>query len=141
MAAMELVRAVGPDHQDPFPAKPPGDEREEITGRVVGPMQVLGDQHDRPLLTQPLEETRNASNSRVCAHSAGVAGSSGLGVTSDELGDEPTELARGGIDDHRDAPVIRGAEPPAQGLGDRRERQPSSEPMLTQPPWSTRSPR
>ena len=53
-----LVVAVGHDHEDPLPAQVTGQERQQVTGGAVGPVQVLHHQGDWRLLGQATEQAK-----------------------------------------------------------------------------------
>src|SRR6266545_3873619 len=56
MAAVQLVGAVGRDQQDPFLAQVPGEEAQQVTGGLVGPMDVLDDQDGGRPPPEPVED-------------------------------------------------------------------------------------
>ena len=43
---MELVRAIGPDEDDPFRLCVPRQIAEELKRRLVGPVQIFNDDHE-----------------------------------------------------------------------------------------------
>ena len=51
-----LVVAVGDHQQDPLSAQVANQERQQVAGGAVGPVQVLDHQHQRGLLTQPAQQ-------------------------------------------------------------------------------------
>jgi hypothetical protein len=60
-----LVVAVGDHQQHPLPAQVPDQERQQLAGGAVGPVQILDHQHQRSLLAQapqqPQEQLEQAS--------------------------------------------------------------------------------
>ena len=56
VAAMQLVGAIRRDHHDAFAPEATCDEGEQVAGRAVGPMQVLGDEDHRSPLSQAFEQ-------------------------------------------------------------------------------------
>ncbi len=46
MTPMELVGPEGPDDQQPLVAGVAGEEREQVAGGAIGPVEVLDDQQD-----------------------------------------------------------------------------------------------
>jgi len=59
MAAASVVGAVGEREQDGHRAQRPDQERGQVQGGLVGPVQVLDDEHHRPGLAQPLEQAEH----------------------------------------------------------------------------------
>jgi hypothetical protein len=53
-----LVVAVGDHQQHPLPPQIPDQERQQVPGGAVGPVQILDHQHQRPLLAQPPEQAK-----------------------------------------------------------------------------------
>ena len=51
-----FVVAVGGHHQDPLPPQVADQERQQVAGGAVGPMQILHHQHQRSLLAQAPEQ-------------------------------------------------------------------------------------
>ena len=56
VAAMQLVEAVGQDHEDPLAAERAGEERDEGPGRGIGPVEILEHEDDRRLAAEAVEE-------------------------------------------------------------------------------------
>ena len=142
MAAMELVGAIGQDDEHPFVAEATGDERQQVARRSVGPMEVLDDEGHRVAAAR---DARAGSGSRRRGASGPIPAARPAGRSwapaGRSSGHEATELlGRGSMSasssaDRRSEPGPRSAS--AMGANGR----PSSEPMLTQPPSRTRSPR
>jgi hypothetical protein len=53
---MDLVSPVGEQHQHPLVSQAAGQKRDESSGRSVGPMHVLQDQHQRTGLAHHVDE-------------------------------------------------------------------------------------
>jgi hypothetical protein len=53
--AVNLVGAVRPDQEHARRAKRAHEERDQVEGRLVGPVQVLEDEHERLLGRQPAD--------------------------------------------------------------------------------------
>ena len=92
VAAVELVRPVGPDDDQAFVVGGAAEEREEIASGAVGPVQVLDDQHQRMLLSelpkQPHQELEQAGL-REFLVAARL-------LSAGRIREEPAELASGG---------------------------------------------
>ena len=56
MAPVQLVGAVGGQQHDPDPAQRPDQEGDQLPGGLVGPVQVLEDQQQRPPGAEPAEQ-------------------------------------------------------------------------------------
>jgi hypothetical protein len=60
MGAVQVIGPEGHDDQHPVQHLLAADEkRQQVAGRAVGPVRVLDDQHDRPLVGQALQQREN----------------------------------------------------------------------------------
>ena len=57
---MQFVAAEGRDHEQSLVACVPRQEREQVAGRAVGPVEVLDDEQDRIGLAEPAEQPQRA---------------------------------------------------------------------------------
>ena len=57
--AVDLVGAVGEHQQHPRALQRADEEGDEVEGGAVGPVQVLDDQHERPLRAEPAEHAEH----------------------------------------------------------------------------------
>ena len=61
MTAVELVRAEGRDDEKSLVTQVPDEERQQIAGRAIGPVDVFDDEDDG----LPLAETRQEDEDRL----------------------------------------------------------------------------
>jgi hypothetical protein len=59
MRSVDLVRAEGEHEQHPDAAQRPHQERDEVKRRAVRPLEVLDDEHQRPVGGQPLDDAEH----------------------------------------------------------------------------------
>ncbi len=59
MTAVQLVAPERGHEEQPLVTDIADEECQELTGRVVGPVQVLDDEHDRPVLTEPAQQIQD----------------------------------------------------------------------------------
>lgn len=59
MTPVELIGAVGDQQQDADAAQRPDQERDQLTGGLVGPVQILEHQHDRLAVAEPAQQAEN----------------------------------------------------------------------------------
>ena len=75
MAAVQLVRAVGADDQDPLAADCSCEEPDEVARRAVRPVQVLDDEEDGARLGERVEKRQERlEDARLGGLGAGAAG-------------------------------------------------------------------
>ena len=116
MAAVQVVGAEGPDHEDARVAQVAGKEHEEVAGRVIGPVQVFEDEQRRHMVAEPLQGREQVfEQGRAVVDIVGPDASREL---REEAGEGGLRVA-----DHRG--LRCGVEPPvqvAERLHDRTER-------------------
>ena len=56
MATVELLRAEGRDEEKPLVTQVPDEERQQIAGRAIGPVDVFDDEDDGLPLTETRQE-------------------------------------------------------------------------------------
>jgi hypothetical protein len=113
MAPVQLVGAVGAYQEHPRGARGADQEGDQVTGRAVGPVQVLDDEHERVLRGLRREETGDEVEQVtpvVVGHRTGRT----------KLREEPGEVGLVAVERR---PAV-GAQHLAQHGGERRERQP-----------------
>ncbi len=88
VAAVQLVRAVGRDQHEPLAPRGAQQEREEVAGRAVGPVEVLDDEHERRLVGHaPEQRQQHLEQARLGElRVAGGGGHPGLGQQPGQLG-------------------------------------------------------
>ncbi len=61
MAAVQVIGPVGADDRDPFPVQHAAQERQQVTRRPVGPVQVLEYEQDRVRVRQLGEQAKDSA--------------------------------------------------------------------------------
>ncbi len=129
VADREVVRADGQDEQQALAVEVVRQERDEVLGRAVDPVQVLED-HDRGRVrtevAEQAEDEPEQPRLRETAPRVGVRGRlvGGDAVPGPDRGEQPRDLGPGGAEQRRDAVRRDVPEEPAEGLRERRVRQP-----------------
>jgi hypothetical protein len=117
VAAVQVVRTVGADHEQPGVADLADENGEQVASGPVGPVQVLDDEQHRGLGAQPLEQ-RGEQAEQPC-----LAGRILITCRRFEFGDHPSQRRRAGQQlPHAIWPNV--PQEPSQRCGDRRQRQP-----------------
>ncbi len=117
MRAVQLVRAIGQHEIHARVAQAAHEQRDEVERRAIGPVEVLEDEHERPVGAEAddraedqLEQLRGLDRP-VVERRAAV-----------ELGDEPPELGAGRAEQALERRVVLLERQRAQRLDERRER-------------------
>ena len=139
MAPVQLVGAVGGDDEQALRTQACGQEREDVTGRAVRPVEILEDEDDRRARAESPEEGEEPlEQARLCP-----IGATGTGTRRRVRPSSGTRRASSPVDASRSSPRSgrgRGrarAEPAAIGANGSA----SSPPRLTQAPSRTIAPR
>ncbi len=80
MTPVQVVGAVGGDDRDPLPVQHPAQERHQVPGGPVGPVQVLQDEQDGPLLGELGEHAEHRSEQLLLGQPGQVAAISRAGA-------------------------------------------------------------
>ncbi len=135
VARVELVGPQGGDDQDAGIAQVPGQEREQVAGRRVGPLDVLDDQDQRRDPGEPLDDTEDeleqpplgepvvGPGSKRPETAVGGSASTRSGRGAD-LRHQPRQLASVRPEERRDRAGIDVAQQRPEGFDERRIRQP-----------------
>ena len=123
MPAMELVGAIGHDHEDPLIAQAAGEEREQVARRPVRPVDVLHDDGHRSPPAETLQQDREA------VEQAGLGPfrrrvRRDVAMSVEEFRHEPGQLPGRPIDQAVEDRPVRGPGQAAERLRDRGEWQP-----------------
>ena len=114
-----LVAAVACDQQDPLVAQVADQERQQVAGRAVRPVQVLQNQHQRALLAQAPEQAEQHLEQASLGSLAWRAG----GLRLPQGGQQPGQLGPGGAGQLAHAPGAQLGEQDPQRLHHRRKGQ------------------
>ena len=131
VAAVELVTTEGRNDEQPLIANVADEKGEEFPSRVVGPMDVLDDEHDHPLLAEPTQQVEQrlvqAAPRPFGPQLGGIHRSDRRRPHESEVGGDRTERVAGG---RRPATaraagfvVVEGPDQRADGFDDRAERE------------------
>jgi hypothetical protein len=82
---LQFVVAVGPDEEDPGLLRCSCDEIEQRQGGIVGPLEVIEHQHERPLRGQDVEEPGHGIEQQEAVPVGGLA-MRGIAERGDEAG-------------------------------------------------------
>ena len=116
MAAVQLVAAVGADHEDVLAAQRAGEEDEEVARRAVGPVEVLDDEDGGVVAAEAVEQgEQRLEEPRLRGDLADVGGRR---LRAAELGQELGEVVAAGAEGVEDG--VAGAHERAQRGDDRR---------------------
>ena len=126
MAPVQLVGPVGGQQHDPDPAQRPDQERDQLSGGLVGPVQVLQHQQQRPAGAEPAQQSQDELEQLGYLEPVGgrvralVLGQQSARV---ELGQQAAQAAPGGAEYVGQFGRCRGAGQRAQRVDERGERQ------------------
>jgi len=95
MAAHQLVGPVGQDQQQPLVPQPPRQEHHQVTGRAVGPVEILEHEDQRRLATESAEQVQKHLKQPGLRDAVVRPGSR---VRSGQLGQQPAQLVPGHAD-------------------------------------------
>ena len=135
VAAVQLVRPVGHEEHDAGVAQVPDEEREQVAGRPVGPVQVLDDEEDRRPFGEPLQQREDVLEQRPLGRAhverpggrcdGGLRLGPALAVARQQVGDQAGEAGSPGAGDPLEVVRRHAACPGPQRLDDRPERDPA----------------
>jgi hypothetical protein len=117
VAAVQFVAAVGGHQHDRGLGQVGHEEREQVHGRPVGPVQILDRQHQRPLGGQPLQQAQQPLEQLRAGQ---LTRDRRGGLCRAEVGDQPGQLRPPGPDHLLQGGRVEVADQLPQRLGDRR---------------------
>ena len=121
--SIELVISVGPDHQEPFVANVPGEERQQVARGAIGPVEVLGHEEDRRRVAESAEQAQDPFEDADLEPVRGSRLIRRIGRHDGELGDEAGELGQAGSRRGGDPVRVDGACQRPKGLDQGTKRQ------------------
>ena len=124
MPAVELIGAEGPDDQEAFVASVSGEEREQVSGRAIGPVEVFDDQHDGRTLAQATKEPQDPFEDAGLEPFDLLPGPRIIAGDDRQLRDEPGQLGECRSRSQGDTAWVDIADQGAERLDDRAEREP-----------------
>ena len=123
VAAVKIVRPIGPDDEQSLAAGVPRQEGEQVARRSIRPLQVLDDEQDGRVIAEPTEQPQHALED-VDLEPVRVARRSGrVGHDVRQLGNQPGKLGQGRPGGVGDTARIDVADEGTQGFDDRAERE------------------
>ncbi len=123
MPAVELVGAVGGDDHDPLGAQVAHQEREEIAGRAIRPVQILEHEQQRAVSRRAPQEAERKLEQATLRRGADRRRRPGGRL--DEVRKQPGEFQSAGRQQIRAARGVESARVVAQRLDERPEREPA----------------